>query len=163
MNHNLKMKSPKLYWDDLNEGQEYLYGDYLVTENEIIEFGLKYDPFDFHTDIEKSKQSPIGTLIASGIQTLAIKQRLSVLNVYNRWHLIAGKSLNNCIFIRPVYPNDILTIQLTIQKLMTTNQINKGIAKLKFVVSNQNNAPVLKIDGEVLLLRNPQTNKQGYQ
>ncbi|OUS06154.1 hypothetical protein A9Q81_03560 [Gammaproteobacteria bacterium 42_54_T18] len=160
----MKAKSPikpsKLYWDDLNEGQNYVYGEYLVTEYELTQFAYKYDPLDFHIDAHKSKNTPFGTLIASGIHTLAINQRLSVNHVYKNWHLIAGKSMSNCRFIRPVHPNDVLTVNLTIKKLIKSNRPDRGVVELKFIVINQINLPVLKVDGEVLLLRKPPSSIQ---
>ena len=38
---------------------------YLVTEEEIIEFGQRWDPQPFHTDPEAARQSHFGGLVAS--------------------------------------------------------------------------------------------------
>jgi acyl dehydratase len=39
-----------IYFDDLDVGQETLFGHYDVTREEVIEFAQKYDPQPFHTD-----------------------------------------------------------------------------------------------------------------
>jgi acyl dehydratase len=148
--HNTRDKT---YWDDLTVGQQYSYGSYLMTEQEIITFAKSYDPMEFHTDPEKAKASPLGVLCASGIHTLAIKQRLSFDNVFKYWHIVAGKCLRQCQFIRPVLVNDTLSAQMTILKLDASNHVNRGIVILKVQIMNQKQQAVLEVEGELVLLK----------
>jgi acyl dehydratase len=48
-------------------------------------------------------------VIASGVQTLAIFQRLSVLAAETDWAVIAGTRLLDVRFLRPVRPNSTLS------------------------------------------------------
>lgn len=145
----------KKYWNDLIPGQQYAYGEYQVSEQEIIAFAKNYDPMEFHTDPEKAKASPLGVLCASGVHTLAIKQRLSFDNVFKYWHIVAGKSLRQCQFIRPVLVNDIISATMTILELDDSSQPHQGIVVIKVQVKNHKQQVVLKVEGEVVLLKKP--------
>lgn len=143
----------KKYWDDLVPGQQHCYGSYHMSEKEIIAFAKDYDPMEFHIDAEKAKASPLGVLCASGIHTLAVKQRLSFDNVFKYWHIVAGKSLRQCQFIRPVLVNDIITANMTILTRQESSHPKQGIVVIKVQLLNQHQQTVLKVEGEIVLLK----------
>ena len=64
------------YLDDFTGGSTFETDGKTVSEAEILEFALKYDPQPFHMDVEAAKAGPFGGLIASGVQTMAIGLRL---------------------------------------------------------------------------------------
>jgi acyl dehydratase len=51
-------------------------GPYLLTEEEIVEFSSKWDPFDFYTDSEAAGTSIFGGVAASGVHSVCIFNRL---------------------------------------------------------------------------------------
>lgn len=157
-NTNTVMQSPstkvvKIYWDELSEGQEYSYGQYQVSEQEIIDFAKRFDPMDFHIDPEKAKSSPLGALCASGIHTLGIMQRLTFDNIYKNWHMVAGKELAKCQFLRPVFVNDTLSVTMTIISLTPDFRADRGKVNIKFLVKNAKEQAVLAVEGEIVLQR----------
>lgn len=151
------LKTKKIYWDDLKEGEQFSYGNYQVTEYEIIDFAKRYDPMEFHVDPEKAKLSPIGALCASGIHTLGIMQRLTFDNIYANWHIVAGRELRKCQFRLPVFVNDYLSVNMTIVNLTTDTRIDRGNVELKFDVKNAKGCTVLEVKGEIILQRQPKT------
>ena len=66
------------YFDDFNVGDQFTTPGVTVTESEIIDFALKYDPQPFHLDVNTASESQFGGLIASGYQTLALCFRLFI-------------------------------------------------------------------------------------
>lgn len=150
-----KIKSQKIYWDELKEGEQFSYGSYQVTEREIIDFARQYDPMDFHIDPEKAKASPIGALCASGIHTLGIMQRLTFDNIYANWHIVAGREFRKCQFRLPVVANDCLTVHMKIVKLSLDSRIDRGNAELAIDVTNASGRTVLELEGEIILQRQP--------
>lgn len=151
-NHPIAKK--KVYWDELIEGQQLSYGQYQVSEKEIIAFAKRFDPMDFHTDPEKAKLSPLGALCASGIHTLGIMQRLTFDHIYKHWHIVAGKELSKCQFLRPVFVNDTLSVNMKIIRLQAESHAKRGSAEINFVVINAQQQPVLEVQGEIILLKN---------
>lgn len=50
---------------------------YTPTDIDIIEFGMKWDPYPFHTDSEAAKNTFFGELIAPGVMTDSILIKLA--------------------------------------------------------------------------------------
>lgn len=94
---------------DLRAGTVYRFGEYRLSLEEVLEFAAQWDPQDFHTDPAAADAGAFGGIIASGIQTMAVLQRLTVLGVYRDWQVIAGRSMREVQFLRPVRPGDVLT------------------------------------------------------
>lgn len=87
---------------DLRVGTRYELGEYHVSTDEIVEFARRWDPQYFHVDPVAAEQSIFGGLIASGLHTMAIFQRLSVERVYQHWAVIAGRRLRDIELVSPV-------------------------------------------------------------
>ena len=92
----------------------YPLSEFTLSKDELVAFAERWDPQGFHIDEEIADAGVYGGLIASGVQTFAILQRLSVLDVYDHWAVIAGKSMQDVAFLRPVRPGDTLTGSLTV-------------------------------------------------
>ena len=88
------------YGEDLTAGTEYTLGEYTLTEAEVLDFAKAWDPQDFHTDPEAAQAGAYRGIIASGIQTMAVMQRLAVQHVYVGWAVIAGRRADDVRFLR---------------------------------------------------------------
>ena len=66
------------YADDLVPGEEHALGTHTLTEEAIVEFARVWDPAPLHVDPEAGRAAGYGGVIASGLQTLAVYQRLAV-------------------------------------------------------------------------------------
>lgn len=107
----------QLFAEDLVEGAVYELGSYTVTHDEILAFAGHWDPQDFHTDDDAAAKGFFGEVITSGIHTLAVFQRLSVLGAYNSWAVIAGRTLRDVQFRSPVRAGQELTGTLKVTKV----------------------------------------------
>jgi acyl dehydratase len=118
-----------LYAEDLEAqlGSSIDLGAYTPTENEIIEFASLWDPQAFHVDPKVASSGHFGELIASGIHTLAIFQRLAVLGAYQHWAVIAGRRISAVEFTAPV------TAGLTVQGSLVIDRIDHVKADRAFV------------------------------
>ena len=99
---------------DLVVGARYRSGAYELTEEAIVDFARQWDPQYFHVDVVGGVASPYGGVIASGIQTMAVMQRLTVQEVYTGWRVIAGRALREVEFLRPVRPGDALHVEMRV-------------------------------------------------
>lgn len=96
--------------EDFTVGEECDLGTYEVTEQEVIAFASHWDPQDIHIDPGHAETGGrYGGLIASGLHTLAILQRLQVLGRREHWNVIAGQGIDRLRFRRPVRPGDVLS------------------------------------------------------
>ena len=61
----------KLYFDDISEEMVVEFGQFEMTQDEIIRFAKAYDPQSFHIEPVPAPGSPFPKLIASGWNTAA--------------------------------------------------------------------------------------------
>ena len=89
------------YAEALAAGRRLAGGRYVVTEEEVLEFGRRFDPQPMHTDPVAAKEGPFGGLVAPGCLTFAIRNAL-----YNqlpvRPALYAGLGLDQMLLPNPV-------------------------------------------------------------
>jgi acyl dehydratase len=89
---------------DLRIGTRYDLGTHRMTETEIVAFATAWDPQAFHIDAEAAKSRHFGGIVASGLHTIGVYQRLATLAHLDRWGVIAGRGLRDLQFPRPVCP-----------------------------------------------------------
>lgn len=108
--------------EDLPLGEPLDLGSHSVSAEEIIRFASEWDDQYFHTDPEAARDSHFGELIASGLHTLSLFQRLSVAAIFGRYDVIAGKEIRRLRFLRPVRADDTLTGTLIVQSVTPDNR-----------------------------------------
>ncbi len=97
-----------LYAEDLTVGQRFPFRAYPIGQAEIIEFAERFDPLFIHVDPVAAKNGPFGGIIASGLHTTAIYQRLIVEAMWWQVAGVAGTRIESR-FQRPVRPGMTLT------------------------------------------------------
>lgn len=100
--------APRLSAEQIETGTEVDLGEYLLTAEDVVEFASRWDPQAMHTDAVAAVDTSFGGLIASGIHTLSVFQRLVVLGLYSQWDLFAGRRLTEVRFLRPVFADSTL-------------------------------------------------------
>ena len=140
-----------LYFEDYTEDLCLEGGHYLVTEEEILEFGRRFDPQPFHTDPEAAKESAFGGLIAPGCLTFAIRNALhNQLPV--RPVLVAGLGLDSLDLKTPVRPGDRLSLRLEVAEARRSkSKPDTGIVTTRQSVLNQNQEIVLTMDAKMIV------------
>lgn len=90
---------------DLNLGDRTELGKYTISTDDIVTFARQWDPQFFHIDEERAvTDGYFGGIIASGIQTLAIFQRLSVKSFIQNLNVIGGAGSMDCSFADQYVP-----------------------------------------------------------
>lgn len=133
-----------VYAEDLRVGGRHELGSHRVTEAEVVQFATAWDPQFFHVDAEAAADGPFGGLIASGIHTFAIFQKLVVNACYRDWNIIAGKEIRDLRFLRPVRPGDELTGHFVIEEL-TFDDRQRAEYSARGVLTNQDGKDVLSL------------------
>lgn len=141
-----------IYAEDLRVGERYELGTYRVTEDDIVGFASAWDPQFFHLDPVASADGPFGGLIASGIQTFAVFQKLVVESHFSRWNIIAGKEIRELRFLRPVRPDDELTGHFVIDEL-AFDERGRAEFVARGVLTSQEGKDVLSLVMSALIRR----------
>jgi acyl-CoA dehydrogenase len=89
---------------------------------ETVGFATQWDPQWFHIDQQAAEDGQFGSLIASGLHTLAILQRLTVVSAGRHWATIAGRGIRDLRFRSPVRPGDVLTGNVVIDDIVFDNR-----------------------------------------
>ncbi|MBW1885960.1 MAG: MaoC family dehydratase N-terminal domain-containing protein [Deltaproteobacteria bacterium] len=142
-----------LYFEDYTPEWSASGGAYLVTEQELLEMGERFDPRPFHTDPEAARESHFGGLIASGAHVFCIRTRL-VHELQDGPALLAGLGLEEMDLPNPVRPGDELSLsQVCIEARPSRSRPDRGIVKLRNTLSNQRGEPVLTMVTKMLVAR----------
>jgi acyl dehydratase len=105
------------YLEDYAEGDVYEFGPVCIAENDIVEFGKKFDPQIFHTDPIKAKETLYGGLIASGWHTSSLFMRLFVENYLAGKASLGSPGVDELRWLKPVRPGDSLKLRITVHKV----------------------------------------------
>ena len=145
---------PQRYFEDFQPGMTFAFGDYLMTEDEIIAFGKAYDPQPYHISRDPGPGKASGELIASGWHTCAATMRLIADNFVPESTVLPAGGVDNLRWPRPVRPGDRLRVRLTIGELRPSKtKPDRGIVNINVEALNQNDELVMTATHVVLFRR----------
>ncbi|HYH18578.1 MAG TPA: MaoC family dehydratase [Azospirillum sp.] len=114
-----------------------------VTDSQIIDFALRFDPQPFHIDAEAAGQGAFGGLIASGFHTLSLSFRL-----FRDTGVLTGTSLGSSggdelRWLRPVRPGDTLRVRVEVMEASPSKRADRGNVRLAYTTLNQRGEEVM--------------------
>ncbi|HLS56649.1 MAG TPA: MaoC family dehydratase [Zeimonas sp.] len=136
------------YFEDFRPGEVIEFGDYLVTEEEIVEFARRYDPQPFHVDRKAAGESIYGGLIASGWMTGSIMMRLLVDHFIAPVSSMGSPGVDEVRWPRPVRPGDRLHVRVTtLETKRSQSKPDRGIVQVQQEMVNQRGETVMSLRG----------------
>ena len=143
-----------LYFDDFEPGQTFNSRGVTLSESQILDFALLYDPQPFHLDKEAAAEGPFNGLIASGFQTLALAFRIFYqANVINACSM-GSPGLDNLRWIRPVRPGDTPKAEAKVRdKRPSSSKPDRGTLIMDYVVTKQTDEAVMTFTAIHILAR----------
>lgn len=131
------------YFEDYAPGYSCEYGPVSIGEDEILEFGKRYDPQYLHVDKERAERGPYGGLIASGWQTAATIMRLFVDHFLPDGASLGSPGIEELRWIKPVRPGDQLRARVTVVSARASkSKPDRGIVETRIDAFNQNDEHV---------------------
>ena len=144
----------KYYWEDFAVGQVREGGSITLSETEIIEFAMKYDPQSFHVDPEQAKQSFFGGLIASGWHTAGICMRLLCDLFLLEAAAMGSPGIDELRWVKPVRPGDTLRLKTTVlETRASVSRPEMGTVRSRSEVYNQRGELVMHMSAITMLKR----------
>ena len=151
------------YFEDFVVGQKIVgEGDYLVTKEEILEFGRRWDPAPFHADEEAAQNTIFGGIVAPGAYLLAIQTCLMhrYEDRFGRSAAFARLETDQLRFKIPVRPGDRLSFELEcVNKRESGSKPDRGIVTDAIMLKNQNGEVVMTLKNTILVYKNPERGK----
>ncbi len=138
-----------MYFDDIKIGMTADIPPVVIEKEKMLSFARDYDNIPLHTDEEYAKSTPFGGLIAPGVMSfMSVWAKYLEVDLIGK-ELLAGKS-TKIEWLRPVYPNDILSAKAVVTNL--TKRSNKnGIVEISIEAYNQNEDLVLTNTTEAIV------------
>ena len=148
--------SDGLYFEDFTPGREFRTDGATITEAQILDFALAFDPQPFHLDAEAAKQSIFGGLIASGFHTMALTFRLFAQTRALAACSLGSPGVDELRWLRPVRPGDTLRAVVHVaEQRPSSSKPDRGIVRLQWTTLNQAGEPVLTMTSMQLVRRRP--------
>lgn len=145
-----------LYLEEFEPGSVHPAGSVQLSEDEILEFGRRYDPQVFHVDPEAARASIYGGLIASGWQTVAVTMRLLVDHVFGAAAGMGSPGVDELRWLRPVRPGDTLSVRVTVLETRPSrSKPDRGVLRFRVDVDNQDGEPTMSMVGASIVGRRP--------
>jgi acyl dehydratase len=110
-------------------------GSKIFSEEEIIDFAMRYDPLEFHLSVEAGMRSIFKGLVSSGPHPFHYFYK-------NHWipefgsTVLAGIGLDNWRFLKPVYAGKRVTCDITITELTPHPEKNSVTVRWYFEFKN---------------------------
>ena len=154
--YQARQDGARLYLDDLQVGQRFTSGTYLIEETQIKAFAAEFDPQPFHLDDGAAQASIFKGLAASGWHTAAVAMRLLVTGGLPFANGLVGLG-GEVAWPRPTRPGDILSVESEIVEITPSrSKPHQGIVTVRATMFNQNREAVYLLTAKLLVLRRPQ-------
>jgi acyl dehydratase len=142
----------RLYYEDLNVGDEHLSTGRTVTETDVISFaGLSGDFNNMHIDEEFAKKTVFGTRVAHGLCVLSIASGLWF--TMPRLATVAFMGLEDWRFSGAVKFGDTIRITRKLAEKKEHKRPSMGLLTFEVNVHNQNEEVVQKGKWVILVQR----------
>lgn len=142
------------FLDDFRTGEVFRTGGLTITEGEIIDFAMKYDPQSFHMDVTAAMNSPYKGLIASGFHTMSVVFRMFIQKGVIAACSIGSPGIDEVRWLAPVRPGDTLHTEAEVLEVRpSSSKPDRGILRLRYAGINQRGETVVSFILNHLLLR----------
>jgi acyl dehydratase len=132
------------YFEDWAEGEVVETRGATLTDSQIVDFAMLYDPQPMHIDKSYADTGPFEGLIASGFQTLSLAFRLFYDLGYLTHSNIIGVGLDEVRWTAPVRPGDTLRCRMQVLELKESrSKPDRGSMTFKITALNQHDVEVM--------------------
>ncbi len=144
------------WFEDYSVGESFVLGNQLVTEQETVEFALRYDPQPFHVDAQAAAASHFGGIVASGWMTASVLMRLMCDHFIAFESAMGSPGVDQLRWLEPVRPGDYLRARVTVLELKPSrSKPDRGAMLLREEALNQHDRVVMSLQGWALVKRRP--------
>lgn len=145
------------YLDDFHVGDTFESRSASLSEAQIMDFALTWDPQPFHIDKQAATNGQFGGIIASGFQTQALAFRLFYdMGLIAKSNMI-GLGVDEARWPAPVRPDDALRNRVEVREVKpSSSKPDRGVLKLAHTVLNHDDVVVMTFTTVKILRRHPE-------
>ena len=135
-----------MYLEDFKAGDEFRSPGITLTEAQIIDFALTFDPQPFHVDATAAAAGPFGGLIASGFHTAALSFRLFWQTGVLGDASLGSPGFDQLRWLKPVRPGDTLRVVARVVEVKrSSSKPDRGAVTVAYTTLNQHGEPVMTL------------------
>ena len=153
------LKGQQLYWEDLNEGDQFDSPTRTITEDDVANFACLSGDFNrLHVDAEYAADSAFGQRIAHGLLVVSVMSGLTTRMLMNTFlePSLLGLLDMQCSFPNPTFIGDTIGVRVTVAEKRETSKPERGILSFRREVINQRGETVVEGVWKLLVRRAPQ-------
>jgi acyl dehydratase len=145
-----------IFFEDFEPGERIESGSHCLDKAEMVAFATEWDPLPAHID-EAAGRAAFGSLTASGVYLLAVKQRLLAASPLSWRSVMASFGYDELRFHKPARPGDTLTLVMEcVEKRASRSRPEAGIVTVRLALVNQDDEVVMShLDTVLLRKRQP--------
>ena len=144
----------KLFWEDFVPDVRELMGEVTVDLEEVVAFAKRYDPQQFHVDVQEAEKSIYGGIIASGWHTCSMVMRLMCDSYLVNSSSLGSPGIEEVKWLSPVYPGNVLSaFRTVVETRASASKPDRGIVKTFWEVENEKGQLVMSMIGINFFLR----------
>lgn len=146
----------KRYFEDFAVGDTEEFGNYITSQEDIIEFATEFDPQPFHIDPDAAKEHFFGGIIASGWHTGSMLMRMIVDHQVGNAASMGSPGMDELRWIRPVRPGEQLKAQSEVlQSTPHKYKNDRGFIKFKHTVLTHDGEIKMTMTSSILFGKRP--------
>ena len=144
------------YFEDYPVGEVAEFGDYPVSEQEVVDFATRYDPQPFHIDAQAARGTIYGGLISSGWMTASCAMRMMVDHYISPLASMGSPGIDELRWLRPVRPGDRLRMRVSVVDVRASqSKPDRGMVQFLEEVVNQEGTTIMTLKGFGMYARRP--------
>ena len=141
----MKVQRP-LFFEDFEVGQIFETDTHQLRAKEILDFGHKYAPLPYHTDMEAAKESSFGTLVAAGYQTAAVTFGLFARTGALSLSGMGSPGVDSLRWERPVKVDDTLRVLANVLECSPAKNVGgRDAVRIRYDTLNQEDEIVMTL------------------
>ena len=134
------------WFEDYVVGTTTEHGSIRVDEEELVDFGRRFDPQPFHVDPDAAAAGPYGGLIASGWHTCALMMRLLAQEYLSPASSLGSPGIDELRWIAPVRPGDELFLRTTVEEARPSrSKPDRGLLRTRVELVGSGGDVVLRL------------------
>jgi len=143
------------YFEDFAVGDRLTTPGITLTEANIVDFGLRFDPQPIHIDKVAAEQGFYGGLIASGWQVGALAFRMTWQSGFLYGGSIGSPGVDELRWLKPVRPGDTITVDVEVTGTRLSSKGDRGYVNVNFTIKNQKGETVMTMKSVQLIAARP--------
>lgn len=150
--------SDRGWFEDFETGMTFHSPGKTITEAEIMDWALQFDPQYFHMDKVEAEKSIYGGIIASGWHTGALSFRLFIeTKPFAPGASMGSPGLDELRWLAPVRPGDTVRVIATVTNCRASrSKPDLGLVEFTSEMLNQRDEVVLRTRANTFVRRRPQ-------